>query len=210
VRAALSPGAAGDERHLTLYSLHVYSLHEFVLALVPRRWKLSRRFGRTVCGGRTGDRASRRSARRGPPRRAGRPRLWRQTLDRRRAPVRARQLRALGRTPATVTDRQHPKLAWIARTDPRLNRVYLFNEGLRYVFIVRGEAPAPTTVPRGNRCGVRLADLLPPRQEPLKSIRANCTANTGDLTATRPAANLRYDRSGLFGPFHTSSVRRTN
>ena len=31
------------------------------------------------------------------------------------------------------------KLAWIAKTDPRLYRAYLLKEGLRHVFSVKGE-----------------------------------------------------------------------
>ena len=45
-----------------------------------------------------------------------------------------------GRTPTTSHDRQRDKLAWIAKTDPRLHRAYLLKEGLRYVFTVKGEA----------------------------------------------------------------------
>ena len=45
-----------------------------------------------------------------------------------------------GRTPTTSPTRQRDKLAWIAKTDPRLHRAYLLKEGLRYVFTVKGEA----------------------------------------------------------------------
>jgi transposase len=47
---------------------------------------------------------------------------------------------ALWKNPDHLTDRQRDKLAWIAKTDPRLYRAYLLKEGLRYVFIVKGEA----------------------------------------------------------------------
>jgi transposase len=47
---------------------------------------------------------------------------------------------ALWKNPDNLTDRQRDKLAWIAKTDPRLYRAYLLKEGLRYVFIVKGEA----------------------------------------------------------------------
>ena len=57
---------------------------------------------------------------------------------------RARGLRharyALWKNPDNLTDRQADKLAWIAKTDPRLHRAYLLKEGLRYVFAVKGEA----------------------------------------------------------------------
>jgi transposase len=47
---------------------------------------------------------------------------------------------ALWKNPENLTDQQHDKLAWIAKTDPRLYRAYLLKEGLRYVFAVKGEA----------------------------------------------------------------------
>ena len=47
---------------------------------------------------------------------------------------------ALWKNPDNLTDRQREKLAWIAKTDPRLYRAYLLKEGLRYVFAVKGEA----------------------------------------------------------------------
>ena len=47
---------------------------------------------------------------------------------------------ALWKNPDNLTDRQREKLAWIAKTDPRLHRGYLLKEGLRYVFIAKGEA----------------------------------------------------------------------
>jgi len=70
---------------------------------------------------------------------------------RRRAPRRAlestgdaRRLQhtryALWKNPENLTDRQRDKLAWIAKTDPRLYRAYLLKEGLRYVFTVKGQA----------------------------------------------------------------------
>ena len=47
---------------------------------------------------------------------------------------------ALWRNPEDLTERQAEKLAWIAKTDPRLHRAYLLKEGLRHVFKVKGEA----------------------------------------------------------------------
>ena len=43
------------------------------------------------------------------------------------------------KNPENLTDRQQQKLAWIAKTDPRLYRGYLLKEGLRYVFAVKGD-----------------------------------------------------------------------
>ena len=47
---------------------------------------------------------------------------------------------ALWKNPENLTDRQAEKLAWIAKTDPRLHRAYLLKEGLRTVFAVKGQA----------------------------------------------------------------------
>ncbi len=41
---------------------------------------------------------------------------------------------ALWKNPENLTARQHAKLAWVARTDPRLHRAYLLKEGVRLVF----------------------------------------------------------------------------
>jgi transposase len=47
---------------------------------------------------------------------------------------------ALWKNPENLTDREADKLAWIAKTDPRLYRAYLLKEGLRHVFAVKGAA----------------------------------------------------------------------
>jgi transposase len=47
---------------------------------------------------------------------------------------------ALWKNPENLADRQREKLAWIAKTDPRLHRAYLLKEGLRYGFAVKGDA----------------------------------------------------------------------
>jgi transposase len=47
---------------------------------------------------------------------------------------------ALWKNPDNLTERQRDKLAWIAKTDPRLHRAYLLKEGLRYLFTVKGDA----------------------------------------------------------------------
>lgn len=74
---------------------------------------------------------------------AGRHRGVRGNL-RARATGQARALKharyALWKNPENLTDRQAAKLAWIARTNPRLHRAYLLKEGLRWAFKVKGEA----------------------------------------------------------------------
>ena len=44
-----------------------------------------------------------------------------------------------GRTPRTSPNGRRQKLAWIAKTDPRLYRAYLLKEGLRHVFSVKAK-----------------------------------------------------------------------
>lgn len=47
---------------------------------------------------------------------------------------------ALWKNPENLTAKQQTKLAWVAKTDPRLHRAYLLKEGLRLVFQLKGEA----------------------------------------------------------------------
>jgi transposase len=75
-----------------------------------------------------------------PRRRRGRPpadAAPRPGHERARALKNARY--ALWKNPEDLTDRQADKLAWIAKTDPRLHRAYLLKEGLRHVFAVKGD-----------------------------------------------------------------------
>ena len=46
---------------------------------------------------------------------------------------------ALWKNPENLSQNQTAKLAWITKTDPRLYRAYLLKEGLRHVFVVKGE-----------------------------------------------------------------------
>ncbi len=83
-----------------------------------------------------------RAVARGEPRRGqGRPRA---DAPPRPGHQRARGLKharyALWKNPENLTDRQREKLAWIAKTDPRLHRAYLLKEGLRTVFVLKGDA----------------------------------------------------------------------
>jgi transposase len=47
---------------------------------------------------------------------------------------------ALWKNPENLTEHQAARLDWIAKTDPRLYRAYLLKEGLRHVFVVKGQA----------------------------------------------------------------------
>lgn len=49
---------------------------------------------------------------------------------------------ALWKNPENLTVRQQAKLAWVAKTDPRLHRAYLLKEGLRLVFQLPHEEAA--------------------------------------------------------------------
>jgi transposase len=60
------------------------------------------------------------------------------SLDRYQAIARSRY--ALWKNPENLTENQHAKLAWIAKTETRLHRAYLLKEGLRHVFVFKGEA----------------------------------------------------------------------
>ena len=46
----------------------------------------------------------------------------------------------LWKNPENLTERQHAKLAWIAKTSPLLYRAYLLKEALRHAFTIKGEA----------------------------------------------------------------------
>lgn len=82
---------------------------------------------------RTGDRAHRTWRGRGRPGKNAAPRPP-------RAGTAAQGRRyALWKNPEDLTERQSAKLAWIAKTDPRLYRAYLLKESLRHVFSVKGE-----------------------------------------------------------------------
>ncbi|MEY2419968.1 MAG: hypothetical protein QOI95_35 [Acidimicrobiaceae bacterium] len=66
-------------------------------------------------------------------------------LTRRPAPatnelVRSNTLLRPVEEPENLTHRQQHKLAWVAKTNPRLHRAYLLKEGLRTVFVLKGEA----------------------------------------------------------------------
>jgi len=81
---------------------------------------------------------ARKQARSEPKRPRGRPRADGANNPARPAGRRARALKgaryALWKNPANLTERQQVKLAWVAKTDPRLYRAYLLKEGLRTVF----------------------------------------------------------------------------
>jgi len=69
---------------------------------------------------------------------------------------------ALWKNPENLTGRQQAKLAWIAKTDPRLHRAYLLKEGLRLVFSLDrpNQFPQGSDVSAGTykstECGYRL------------------------------------------------------
>lgn len=52
----------------------------------------------------------------------------------------ARSRYALWKNPENLTANQKAKIDWIAKTEPRLHRAYLLKEGLRLVFVFKGDA----------------------------------------------------------------------
>jgi transposase len=60
------------------------------------------------------------------------------SLDHYRSIARSRY--ALWKNPENLTENQHAKITWIAKTEPRLHRAYLLKEGLRLVFVFKGAA----------------------------------------------------------------------
>ncbi|HEY9376202.1 MAG TPA: ISL3 family transposase [Jiangellaceae bacterium] len=85
---------------------------------------------------------ARAQARSEPRRPRGRPRADtpHQLGHRERARAITHARYALWKNPENLTESQHDKLAWIAKTDPRLHRAYLLKEGLRTVFVFKGDA----------------------------------------------------------------------
>ena len=103
---------------------------------------------------------------------------------------------ALWKNPENLTERQTDKLAWIAKTDPRLHRAYLLKEGLRHVFTVKGRSrqarPGPVAV------------LGPPLPHPrLRRTSASGSANT----APRIDATLDHDLSNALIESTNTKIR---
>jgi transposase len=71
---------------------------------------------------------------------------WSHGRQRRDASGPARALKharyALWKNPEPLTENQQAKLAWIAKTDPRLHRAYLLKEALRTIFQLPAEEAA--------------------------------------------------------------------
>lgn len=86
---------------------------------------------------------ARRAARQLPKRGVGRPAKHDMSAEvREKARVLKDSRYALWKNPEDLTLRQSEKLAWIAKTDPRLHRAYLLKEGLRTVFKLDHESAA--------------------------------------------------------------------
>ena len=78
---------------------------------------------------------------------------------------------ALWKNPENLTEKQQAKLAWIAKTDPRLHRAYLLKEGLRL----------SSDCPRRSRASAGQVDRLGP---PLPHPRVRRPATTGSSKHT--------------------------
>jgi hypothetical protein len=74
----------------------------------------------------------------------------------------------LWKNPENLTGRQQAKLAWVAKTDPRLHRAYLLKEGLRLVFqLPHDEAESALEVWIGwaRRCQIPASSTCTPDRE---------------------------------------------
>ena len=97
-----------------------------------------------------------------------------------------------GRTPRTSPTDSAAKLAWIAKTDPRLHRAYLLKEGLRLVFQLgydeAGEAlepgsagPAAAASPPSSTCSAASSNT-----RPRSSPRSSTACPTGSSNRSTP------------------------
>jgi hypothetical protein len=99
-------------------------------------------------------------------------------------------------------------LVWIAKCDPRLYRAYLLKEGLRTVFVLKGEA-GTEALDRGS----------PGRGGAASPLSSNCNARSRDtaLGSTPPSntdsptrsSNRPTPRSGSSHASHSGSVHPT-
>jgi transposase len=100
---------------------------------------------------------------------------------------------ALWKNPDTLTKRQADKLAWIAKTDPRLHRAWLLKEGLRYVFAVKGDAGKMALdrwLTWARRCRIRAFVRLARRITAVRQ-RINATLDHGLSNALVESVNTK-------------------
>ena len=110
---------------------------------------------------------------------------------------------ALWKNPEDLTDTQVDKLAWIAKTDPRLHRAYLLKEGLRHVFAAKG-AEGIEALDRwlswARRCQippfVKLAKTVAKRRA---SIEASLTHNMSNALVESTNTKIRVLTRVAFG-----------
>ena len=104
---------------------------------------------------------------------------------------------ALWKNPENLTSRQQTKLAWIAKTDPRLHRAYLLKEGLRLVFQLPPRRP-PKPSMSGSAGHVAA--------ESRRSSTCNAgSRNTGPRSSPRSSTASRTDASSRSTPRSDSS-----
>lgn len=100
---------------------------------------------------------------------------------------------ALWKNPDTLTERQADKLAWIAKTDPRLHRAWLLKEALRYVFAVKGDAGKAALdrwLSWARRCRIRAFVHLARRITAVRE-RINATLDHGLSNALVESVNTK-------------------
>ena len=101
---------------------------------------------------------------------------------------------ALWKNPENLTDHQHDKLAWIAKTDPRLYRAYLLKEGLRYVFAVKGRGRRTALqqwLSWARRCRIPAFVHLAKRLTTVRSPRIHATLEYGLSNALIESVNTK-------------------
>ena len=110
---------------------------------------------------------------------------------------------ALWKNPEDLTDTQVDKLAWIAKTDPKLHCAYLLKEGLRHVFAVKGQEGIDALnrwLSWARRCQipsfVKLAKTIAKRRA---SIEAALTHNMSNALVESTNTKIRVLTRVAFG-----------
>lgn len=112
---------------------------------------------------------------------------------------------ALWKNPEDLTERQQDKLAWIARTSPRLHKAYLLKEGLRFVFKVKGK-PGIEALERwlswASRCRIETFVLLAAKiRRHLPAIHATLAEGLSNARVESANTKIRLLARVAFG-FH--------
>ncbi len=103
---------------------------------------------------------------------------------------------ALWKNPENLTGRQQAKLAWVAKTDPRLHRAYVLKEGLRLVFQLPAddaEEALDVWVRWARRCGSQPSlscNAASSNTLPRSSPRSNTDCRNGRIESVNTKIRL--------------------